>query len=362
MKQNKITVSVSNRTMLQTVFWIVGTLVAFLFISRITHALTLIFISFFLALALNPVVKWMSDKLNIKNRIAATAAAYLTVIVTIGVFFFLVTPPLISQGRDFVSDLPQIVADFQAQDNSIGRAIDRFGLDEKLTNGARDFASHYSNYGSTLLDTGKRVAGVFVSALVILAMTFMMLAEGPRWLDRFFELMPKSKRSHHRALSYRMYRAVSGFVNAQVILAVLAGTFCLFALTIATSLLNVSVNVVALAGIVAMLGLIPMIGHPISSAVVILVCLSNSAALAIIMLIYFLVYYQVENLTVQPIIQSRLNELTPLLVFVAAIIGVEFAGILGAFVAIPIATCVKILLEDQLEKNGIRPTKQHASS
>lgn len=360
MKPNKVTVSIANKTIFRTIIWILATLVAFMFVTKITHALTLIFISFFLALALNPVVRWMSDKLKIEHRAAATAAAYLTVILVIGAFFLLVTPPLLSQGREFVQEVPQLVTDFQAQDNSLARAIDRYGLDEKLTSGAREFASHYSNYGSTLLDTGKRIAGAVLSALIILAMTFMMLVEGPRWMDRFFSLMPKAKQEHHRRLAYRMYRAVSGFVNAQVILAVLAGTFCLFALTIATSLLDVSVNVVALAGIVAMLGLIPMIGHPISSAIVILVCLANSVELAIIMLIYFLVYYQVENLTVQPIIQSRLNELTPLLVFVAAIIGVEFAGILGAFVAIPIATCVKILLEDQLDKRGMRSSPASA--
>jgi predicted PurR-regulated permease PerM len=252
--------------------------------------------------------------------------------------------------------VPQLVTDYQNKDNSFSRSIKRYGLDEKLTTGAKDFASHYSNYGSTLLDTGKRVAGVFISVLIILAVTFMMLVEGPRWLDRFFALMPKNKREHHKKLALRMYKAVSGFVNAQVIMAVLAGSFCLIALLIATNLLDVSMNVVALAGIVAMLGLIPMIGHPISSAIVLLVCLANSVELAIVMLIYFLVYYQVENLTVQPLIQSRLNELTPLLVFVAALIGVEFAGILGAFVAIPIATCIKVLLEDQLEQRGIRPT------
>lgn len=354
MSDKKVEVSISNRTILRTIAWVVGTLVALRFVNQITHALTLLFISFFLALALNPVVSWMSDKFKIDHRAGATAAAYLTVIAVIGAFFILITPPLINQGRDFIKDVPQIVNDFQNQDNSISRSIKRYGLDEKLATGARDFASHYSNYGSTVLDTGKRVASAVVSALIILAVTFMMLVEGPKWLNRFFDLIPDKKRNHHKKISIRMYKAVSGFVNAQVILAVLAGTFCFIALAIATSLLNVSINIVALAGIVAMLGLLPMIGHPISSTIVVLVCLANSVELALIMLIYFIVYYQVENLTVQPIIQSKLNELTPLLVFVSALIGVEYAGILGAFVAIPIATCIKILLEDQLESRGYR--------
>lgn len=349
----KIDISISNRTIVKIIFWIVATVFTYRFFGEITHALTLLFISFFLALALNPVVSWMSDKMRIKNRGGATAAAYLLVIAVLVGFFALVIPPLVSQGREFITEVPTLVSDFQEKDNPISRAINRYNLEEKLATAASDFANNYSDFGSAALDTGKRVAGVFVSGLVVLTATFMMLVEGPRWLDKLFALIPKNKRDHRRKLALKMYRAVSGFVNAQVIMAVIAGTFSLIALFVASNLLDVTINVVALAGIVAMLGLIPMLGNPISSAIVLLVCLANSVELALVMLVYFMVYYQIENMTVQPIIQSKLSELTPLLVFVAALIGVEFAGILGAFAAIPVATCIKILLNDQLEKRGI---------
>ncbi len=352
MNQN-ISLSISHRTIAKVIFWIIATLLAYRFIGQITHALTLLFISFFLALALNPVVSMISNRLRIKKRGGATAAAYFLVIVIIVGFFALVIPPLVSQGREFINEVPTLVSDFQQKDNPISRSINRYNLEEKVTKGASDFANNYSDFGSTVVDTGKRVAGLFVSALIVLTATFMMLVEGPKWLDKMFALMPKNKRAHRKMLAKKMYRAVSGFVNAQVIMAVIAGSFALLALIIATSLLDVTVNVVALAGIVAMLGLIPMLGNPISSAIVLLVCLANSVELALVMLIYFIVYYQIENMTVQPLIQSKLSELTPLLVFVAALIGVEFAGILGAFVAIPVATCIKILLNDQLDKRGI---------
>lgn len=348
-----ISVTISHRTIIKVIFWIIATLLAYRFIGQITHALTLLFVSFFLALALNPVVSMISNKMRIKKRGAATAAAYFLVIAILVGFFALVIPPLVSQGREFINDVPTLVNDFQQKDNPISRSINRYNLDEKVTKSASDFANNYNDFGSTVVDTGKRVAGLFVSALIVLTATFMMLVEGPKWLDKLFALMPKNKRSHRRMLANKMYRAVSGFVNAQVIMAVIAGSFALVALIIATSLLDATVNVVALAGIVAMLGLIPMLGNPISSAIVLLVCLANSVELALVMLIYFIVYYQIENMTLQPLIQSKLSELTPLLVFVAALIGVEFAGILGAFVAIPVATCIKILLNDQLDKRGM---------
>lgn len=352
MSDRQVTVNITTRTMLKSIFWIAAAVLFFKFLGHITHALTLIFTSFFLALALNPIVSWMTHKLKIDGRVRATAAAYFTVVAFIIGFMMLVIPPLVDQSRDFVKEVPKLVSDFQKQDSSLANAARKYNIDDKLSQSAHDFASNYSNFGGTVIDTGKRVVGGIIALLIVLTMTFMMLVEGPKWLEALWQLVPARKRAHHKKIAYKMYRAVSGYVNAQVILAFLAGTFSLIALTVTTSIFNVSLNVVALAGIVALLGLIPMIGHPISSTIVLIICLLQSPQLALVMLIYFLVYYELENLTFQPYIQSKLSELTPLLVFGSAIIGIEFAGFIGAFVAIPIATCIKILVEDQLEKRG----------
>jgi predicted PurR-regulated permease PerM len=355
----QIQVNVTNRTIIRAVAWVVVAVIAFKIVHQLSHALTLIFMSFFLALALNPVVSWMSQKLRLRSRVRATAAAYLTIIVILIGFFTLVTPPLIHQTRDFINDFPRIVENFQNQNSSLARAVNRYHLDKHLTESAKEFASHYGNFGSAILDTGKRVISVVVSVLIVVVMTFMMLVEGPKWLEVLWKSMPKKKREHRKQLAYRIYREVSGFVNGQVILATMAGIFSFFALLIASNLLGVSINAAALAGIVAMLGLIPMIGNPISSTIVILVSLLSSPELAIIMLIYFFVYYHVENWTFQPYIQSRLNELSPLLVFISAIIGIELAGFLGAFVAIPTASAIKILIEDYFKNGRLEPQEEY---
>jgi predicted PurR-regulated permease PerM len=349
-----VTVNITNRTILRTIVWIVATILVFRFVGRIIHPLTLIFASFFLAMALNPVVKWMGRKLHIKSRVRATAAAYVMVIAVLAVFFALVIPPLVRQTRTFISDVPQIVDNFQKQDNSLARLARRAKVDEKIKTGASDFASHYSSFGSEILDTGKRIANVIVSILVVLIMTFMMLVEGPQWLKAFFELMPASRREHNKVLSQRMYRGVTGFVNGQLVVAIIAGLFAFTALQITNHITNSSVNALALAGIVTVFGLIPLFGNPISSVIVVLVCLASSAQMALIMLIYFIVYYFIEGHTFQPYIQSRMNEITPLTVFIAALIGIGFGGLLGAIVAIPAATAVKVLVEDQIEKHGLR--------
>jgi len=349
----KVTVNVSNKTIVRFILWIVATILAFHFVVQISYALTLVFVSFFLALAINPMVHWLGMRLKIKKRGTSTLLAYLVIMSILVGFFALVSPPLVKQTRQFISDVPQTISEFQSQNNTVAKNLRKYHLDTKISQAASDFASNYSNYGGTLLDTGKRVVGVIIALLIVLVMTFMMLVEGPKWLELFWSIVPEHRRKHDQRIAARMYRAVTGFVYGQVILAVLAGSFAFIALEVTSRLMHISINAPALAGIVAMLGLIPMIGNTISSSIVTLICLLSSAKLAIVMLIYFFVYYHIESYTFQPYIQSKLNELTPLLVFVAAIIGVEFAGLLGALVAIPAATVVKILVEDQVHRRGL---------
>jgi predicted PurR-regulated permease PerM len=352
MNPRQVTVTVTNRTIVRTILWIVATILLYRFIGRISHGLTLIFAAFFLALALNPVVSWMSRRLRLKSRVRATAAAYLMVIVVLVAFFALVIPPLVRQTRTFISNVPDTVQNFQNQDSKLARAAKRYHLDQKISQGAKDFASHYSNFGSTLVDTGKRLAEALASILAVLVMTFMMLVEGPRWLELFWGITPPKNRTRHKRIAKKMYRGVTGFVNGQVILAVIAG-FCAFiALEVAGHIVHADINALALAGIVSVFGLIPLFGNPLAATIVVLACLINTVSLGLIMLVYFVVYFFIENHTFQPYIQSRLNELTALTVFIAAILGVGFGGLLGAIIAIPAASAIKVLVEDYFERHN----------
>ncbi|MBI4034328.1 AI-2E family transporter [Candidatus Saccharibacteria bacterium] len=346
----KIVVTVTNRTIVRAILWITTAVIIYKFIGEVSHVLTLIFGAFFLALALNPVVSWMNHRLRIKSRVRATAASYLLVVGVLVGFLVLVVPPLVRQTRDFIQEFPETVESFQQQDNSIARAFERYNLNEKLAQGAKDFTTNYGNFGSTVFDTGKRVAETIASFFIVIVLAFMMLVEGPKWLELLFGTLPDRQRLRYRKLSKRMYKAVTGFVNGQVILAAIAGIFAFVALEVASRLLDADINALALAGIVAVFGVIPLFGNPIAAALVVLASLLSSASLALVMAIYFTVYFFIENHTFQPYLQSRLNELTPLMVFVAALIGVSLGGILGAVAAIPVASTIKILLEDYFER------------
>lgn len=148
-----------------------------------------------------------------------------------------------------------------------------------------------------------------------------------------------------------MYRVIKGYVNGQVVLAALAAVLILPALLI----LDVP-YAIALAVVVFICGLIPLVGHTIGAIIVSLVALFHSPLSALLILIYYILYQQIENYIIQPRIQANSTNMSPLLVFTAVLIGVSFGGLLGGLVAIPLAGCARILLLDYLRfKKIIEP-------
>ncbi len=344
------TITISTETIVKTILLTVTAFLLLGFIGQVTHQLRLIAISAFLALALNPAVNWLMRKFKSKSRPRAVGVAYLAVLTVLIGFLLLVVPPLVSQSTDFIQELPQTISDFQTQDSAVANFVRRYNLDEQLDKLSKDLSSRTGDLASPLLNTASRAVGTLVSMITVLVLTFMMLMEGPLWFERFIALQPESKRLRRRKIAARMYKVVTGYVNGQVLIAAIAATFALIVLLIGNTVFNTSVNAVALAGITFMFGLIPLIGNTLGAAIVVLMCLFTSTGLAVMMAIYYLVYQQIENATLQPYIQSKSNQLTPLTVFAAALLGAGLGGLLGALAAIPIAGCIRILLEDYLDK------------
>lgn len=344
-------ITISTHTIVKALFLSLVFFLLLRFFDSVTHQLTLIGVAAFLALALNPAVAWLTNKLPSKSRTRATGVAYLAVLTVLTGFLMLVVPPLVRQTSDFIRDIPDTVEDFRTQDSAVARFVRRYNLDEELDRWSNDFRSRTGDLADPVLNTASRALGTIISIITVLVLTFMMLIEGPLWFDRILALVPAHKRAHHKELARRMYRVVTGYVNGQVLIAAIAAGFAMIALLIGNALFNASVNAVALAGITFIFALIPLIGNIIGAAIIVLMCLFASAPLAIMMAIYFIIYQQIENVTLQPYIQSRGNQLTPLIVFIAALLGAGFGGLLGALAAIPIAGCLRILLEDYLGKH-----------
>jgi predicted PurR-regulated permease PerM len=349
--EQEVFLTVTNQTFFRLAALTVFTLILIHAAEKAAHALLLIFTAFFLSLALNAPVHWISRHLPGKprdNRSKATIISFLIVIILLGGFIASIAPPLVRQTESFVGAAPRIIKDFRSQDSGTGKLIRRYHLEKQVSDVSSQLSSRLKNIGGSAFSTVQTVGSSIFALLTILVLTFMMLVEGPRWLGFFREILPD--RHHERAdrLALDMYKVVKGYVNGQVTLAAIAACLLLPALLF----LHVGYPI-ALMVVVFICGLIPMIGHTIGAIIVTTVALFHSTSSAIFILAYYILYQQVENYLIQPRIQANSTNMSPLLVFSSVVIGVSFSGLFGGLVAIPIAGCIRIVLLDYLRMKNI---------
>src|SRR5205823_12234697 len=155
--------------------------------------------------------------------------------------------------------------------------------------------------------------------------TLFMLLEGRRWLESFFLLLRPASRRRWQAVGHDIYRTVGGYVTGNLLISLIAG-----ALTTLVLIVTGVPYAVALGLIVAILDLIPLAGATIAAIIVGAVAFLHSVPAGIIVIVFFVVYQQVENHILQPIVYGRTVQLSPLVVLIAVLIGAQLAGVLGA--------------------------------
>lgn len=321
------------------------------FVYQVRHVLLLLVLSFILALALNRPVSYMASRIKRGGRGLATGIAYLVLVLILGSFLYVVTPPLVNETTRFINTIPQTIEDLKDTSDGgvISEFIDKYDLEDEADEFVANATSELGNLASPLVSgVGKVSAGV-VSVITVLVLTFFMLIEGPSWAEKFWRFTPSDKLKHNKMLAHKMQHVVTGFVNGQLLLALMAGLSSLIMMLI----LGLP-NAVALSGIVGLFALIPMIGTITGAIIVVLVSLTQSFTTAAIMLAFFIIYQQIENNTLQPFIQSKAVDLSPLLVLVAVIFGFSLGGILGGFLAIPIAAAGQVLVKDFFEQKAAK--------
>jgi predicted PurR-regulated permease PerM len=347
----EVNITISTRTIIKVLFLIVGMLVFLAALRKAAPALLLIFTAVFLALALNAPVSWISRHIPGKrrgSRVLGTVVSFLLVVLVLGAFLASIVPPIVSQTRSLVSSAPQLVRDARDQNSDIGHFINKYNLEAQVDKLSKDLSGRLHNVSGAAVSTLGKIGSSIFATLTVLALTFMMLIEGPKWRRLALELTPSRKREHTKALSEDMYRVIKGYVNGQVLLAAIASAMLLPALLI----FDVSYPI-ALLGVVFICGLIPMVGHTIGAIIVTLVALFTSPLSALGILAYYILYQQIENYLIQPRVQANTTNMSPLLVFGSVIVGVSFAGLFGGLVAIPLAGCLRILVLDQLHQRNL---------
>jgi len=162
-------------------------------------------------------------------------------------------------------------------------------------------------------------------------------------MERFYGLLPEGSQEKWRGIGSEIYRTVGGYVTGNLVISVIAG--------ISSTIVMVALGVpyaVALGLLVAILDLIPLAGATIAAILIGTVAFLHSIPAGIVVVVFFIVYQQIENHLLQPVVYGRTVQLSPLAVLISILIGAELAGILGALGAIPVAGSLQVLLTDWL--------------
>jgi predicted PurR-regulated permease PerM len=346
------------RLRVRTVLAILGIILAVALVLEVVwlarHVLVWVFVSLFLALALNPLVDGLQRR-GVRRRGIAAGLTYLAALGAIAGLGALFIPILVDQVNEFVRAIPGYVEDITKGRGRLGFLETKYHIVQKIRDAVEDGgAARLLGLTGTALAVTKGVITLVVATVTITFMTFFMLLEGPVWVERFYELLPEEKRPRWRRVGYDIYRTVGGYVFGNLLISVIAGTTT----AVVLYLMDVPYSV-ALGLLVAILDLIPLAGATLAAILVGTVAFLTSITAGIVVVAFFIIYQQIENHLLQPLVYGRTVQLSPLAVLIAVLIGAELAGILGALGAIPLAGTIQVLLRDWLrerrERRGAEP-------
>jgi predicted PurR-regulated permease PerM len=316
------------------------------------QVLTWILIALFFTLALNPAVDWF-QRHGVARRGLAAGLTFLLVLGAIAALGALFIPTLVDEVNGFVQALPGYVNDVTHRQGRLGFLESKYHVTERVRNAVQSGgASSVLGLTGTAVAITKGIITAIIATVTITFMTLFMLLEGPVWMERFYTLLPAHSRDRWRGIGRQIYRTVGGYVTGNLLISVIAGvtsTLVLLALGVPYA--------VALGLLVAILDLIPLAGATIAAIIVVTVGFIHSVPAGIVLLVFFVVYQQIENHVIQPVVYSRTVQLSPLAVLISVLIGAQLAGVLGALAAIPVAGTLQVLLLAWLEERRKRHTR-----
>ena len=321
-----------------------GALVAIALLRALQSAsqvFVLIIIALFLAMGLNPTVDALQSR-KLSRSVAVSLVVFIAIAI-ITLFAFVVIPPVASQGNDLLESAPQLL-DSLRNNATINQLNNDYGfidsLEKKFEEWISDGKIVTGAFGG-VLGVGRTVLSGAFSALTVLVLTLYFLISLPSVTKIFYRLAPASRRARVSSIGDAIISRVGSFVGSQVLIAALAALF-VFALALGIHLPYAA----ALAMVILFVALIPLIGHFLGASIVVLVALTQSPSKALLALILYTVYVQIENFIITPRIMKRSLAIPGLVTIVAALLGTSLLGLVGGVLAVPIAAAILLIMDE----------------
>jgi predicted PurR-regulated permease PerM len=307
-------------------------------IAAIGSTLVLIVVSLFLAAGLNPAVSFF-ERRGLRR---SNAVILVTVCVLIALTLFLVAivPVITDQVKSITAAAPDWFSRLQHN-----RTVQNLDDEYDIINKVQDYVTG-GDFVSTLfggaLGIGLAVLGALFNAFIIVVLTLYFLSSLDTIKAALYRLAPASRRSRVRLLGDRIFESVGGYVSGAFIVAMCAGLSSLVFLVV----IGLAKYAVALAFVVALLDVIPMIGATIGAVVVTAIAFAENPTAGIACVIFYIVYQQVENYLIYPRVMSKSVEIPGAVTVIAALVGAALLGVVGALLAIPTAAAILMLTRE----------------
>ena len=329
------------RTILATIGLILATIVAVLFVMRVEQVLTWMVIALFFTVALYPLVGLVERRVTRGRRSWATLVVFLVVVLVLGGLLTAVAVPLATQGTELAGQLPGIVADAKAGRGPVGDLLERTNALQFVQNNEDRIRAFATSLGTPALNLLRGLGTGVVAAVTIFVLSYLAVLEGPKVVEGTLALFSAERAERIRRVTQDCAKTVTGYISGNLLISAICGVLTYAVLKFS------GVGFAALIALfVALADLIPLVGATLGAVVACIAAFLHSVPAGIAAVIFFVIYQQLENHLLQPIIFARTVKLNPLSVLVAILLATELAGILGALLAIPIAGIIQVVLRD----------------
>jgi len=306
-----------------------------------SQVFVLIIISLFLAMGLNPTVEALQAR-KLK-RGSAVAIVVASALLLVSLFVLVVIPPVFTQANELIDGAPQLI-DALRNNSTLSELNSQYGVIDTLEKKFQSLISDgqiFTGAFGGVVGVGRTVLSGAFSALTVMVLTLYILSSLPSVTKIFYRLAPASRRERVSKIGDAIISRVGAFVGSQVLIAALAAIFVFF--------LALGLNLpyaAALGMVILFVALIPLVGHFIGASIVILVALTESPTKALLALILYTLYVQIENYVITPRIMKRSLSIPGLVTIVAALLGTSLLGLVGGLLAVPIAAAVLLIMDE----------------
>jgi predicted PurR-regulated permease PerM len=297
----------------------------------IRHLILLLGLAFFIAVGLDPAVRWLRHWVP---RWCAVLLVLIGALVVVGGFLALAIPVIVTESRL----LPHYVASLSKPHTALGSLNAQYHLTSRLRTLVGGGGGSLVN---GVLGVGRVVLGVLSGTLIVVVMAIYLLADLARVKRGLYQMAPRSRRARVVLLTDEIFNRVGGYVLGKIVISILSGT-----LTYIWVLIFGLPFPFLLAALVALLDLVPIVGSAIGGLIVALVALTVSIPVAIATVAFFVLYKGAEDYALIPKIMGHTVKVPGLVTVVAVIVGGSLLGLIGALVAIPVAAAIQLLIEE----------------